>query len=76
MTTLQDQLTSGFFTEKSLKRVEMYNEAVANGTAHAPWKDDEWEAEHSLESEEEPEPVVSSNSKGKGKAKATPGRKP
>ncbi|KAG8910286.1 hypothetical protein FRC01_006413 [Tulasnella sp. 417] len=69
----QDQIAAGFFTEKSVHRVQMYNEAVANGTAHARWKDDEWDEDHSSESEDEP--VVKSNA-AKGKAKATPSRKP
>lgn len=69
----QDQITSGFFTEKSAQRVQMYNEAVANGTAHARWKDEEWDEDHPSESDDEP---IASASNTKGKAKATPGRKP
>ncbi|KAG9041225.1 hypothetical protein FS837_012537 [Tulasnella sp. UAMH 9824] len=69
----QDQIASGFFTEKSVQRVQTYNEAVADGTAHARWKDDEWDEDHPSESEEEP---VAKSSTAKGKAKAAPSRKP
>ncbi|KAG9019347.1 hypothetical protein FRB90_003753 [Tulasnella sp. 427] len=70
----QDQIVSGFFTEKSTQRVQMYNEAVANGTAHARWKDDEWDEEHPPASDDEPTPVASSIT-AKGKARATPARR-
>ncbi|KAG8893795.1 hypothetical protein FRC00_010037, partial [Tulasnella sp. 408] len=70
---ISDQISSGFFTEKSVQRIQTYNEAVADGTAHARWKDDEWDEDHPSESEEEP---VAKSSTAKGKAKAAPSRKP
>lgn len=54
----------------------MYNKAVADGTANATWKDDEWERTHPTESEFEEEDIqVDPGFKGKGKRKATASNK-
>lgn len=43
--TWQDQLYSGFFTEKHKERIARYEQGVKDGTLHAPWKDEAWESE-------------------------------
>lgn len=40
--TLQDHLSSGWFTSKHLSEIEKYREGVRDASMHAPWKDSAW----------------------------------
>lgn len=44
-TTFQDHLFSGWKTAATLAKLESFNESVQNGSDHAEWKDDAWNAE-------------------------------
>ena len=44
--TFQDQLSSGWLSDKEKDKVNQFLQGVREGTMHAQWKDEEWDQDH------------------------------
>jgi hypothetical protein len=69
--TWQDHIFSKWTSPEHAEKVKIYTEGVRNGTLAAPWKDEVWEREHSLQVTEGEAPTTQKRGtnprKGKGK---------
>lgn len=59
------------FTPEHVAHLEAYHKALRDGTAHAPWKDEEWALQMGEDSTNTTLARDSPNKKGKGKARAS-----
>jgi len=68
----QEDLRSSNFTPGHVAHMEAYENALRDGTTHAPWKDEEWDLQMDEESIISTSPTKGpSIGKGKGKVKAS-----
>ncbi|KAG8882998.1 hypothetical protein FRB97_007371 [Tulasnella sp. 331] len=59
----QDHIFSSYFTEEHHKKVEAFQQALKDGSAHVPWKDDAWAQDHGEDDVSQPTTAVQGSSK-------------
>lgn len=68
---VQDHIFSSYFTAEHHKKVQAFQQALDDGSAHVSWKDDVWAQAHGDDEASQPTTTAQGSSKGKAAAAIT-----